>query len=689
MFQADHRERMSFMKRLCLYLAACLAVAAAAPVAAEDLAQAPRYGTWGFDLAARDAAIKPGDDFFGYAEGAAIDAMTIPPDRSRYGAFDQLRELSEARTRAIVEKVADDPRATGEQAKVGAFYRAFMDEKRVEALDHKPLAPELAAVREVKSRQALAELMGASSGTLGFSVFNPYINTDAKAPTRYAVYMTQGGLGLPDRDYYLQESFKEQKAKYEAFAAQILGMIGWADPDASAKAIVALETDIAAASWTKAEQRDDTKTYNPMTVDELAKASPGFDWRPFLKAAGLGEVTRVVVNENTAFPKIAKIFADTPLDTLKAWHAFHLTDNAAPYLSERFDQAHFEMYGKTLSGQPEQRPRWKRGVGLVGGQMGEAVGKIYVTRYFPPDSKAKMEILVAGLREAMKARISKLSWMTDETKAKALEKLAKFHVKIGYPDTWRDYSALTISDQDLYGDVGRAIAFEWRRQVRRLDQPVDKAEWQMTPQTVNAYYSQTENEIVFPAAILQPPFFDPDADMAVNYGAIGGVIGHEMTHGFDDQGRQSDGDGKLADWWTAEDAKQFQARADRLGAQYSAFEPIAGAHVNGQLTMGENIADLGGLLLGLYAYHASLDGKPAPVIDGLTGDERVFLGWAQVWRTKQRDDALRRQIVSDPHSPAKYRVNGVVRNIDAWYAAFGVKPGDALYLDPSQRVRIW
>ena len=691
MLQADRRERMFFMKRLSFYLAACLAVTAAAPVAfaADDLAQAPRYGSWGVDLAARDAAIKPGDDFFGYAEGAAVDAMTIPADRSRYGAFDKLHELSEARTRAIVDKVAADPNATGEEAKVGAFYRAFMDEKRVEALDDKPLAGDLGAVRKAKSRKALAELMGASSETLGYSIFNPYINTDAKAPTRYAVYLTQGGLGLPDRDYYLKPDFKAQKDKYEAYAAKVLGMIGWADPEGSAKAIVALETAIAEASWTKAEQRNDVKTYNPMTIDQLVKAAPDFPWRPFLKAGELGKVTRVVVNENTAFPRIAKIVADTPLDVLKAWYAFHLADNASPYLSGRFDQAHFEMFGKTLSGQPEQRPRWKRGVELVSSQMGEAVGKIYVAEYFPPDSKAKMEALVAGLREAMKARLSKVSWMSDETKAKALEKLAKFHVKIGYPVKWRDYSALTISDQDLYGDVGRAIAFEWRRQVNRLDQPVDKDEWGMTPQTVNAYYSQTENEIVFPAAILQPPFFDPDADMAVNYGGIGGVIGHEMTHGFDDEGRQSDGDGKLTDWWTPDDAKQFQARADRLGAQYSAFEPLAGAHVNGQLTMGENIADLGGLLLGLDAYHASLGGKPAPTIDGLTGDERVFLGWAQVWRTKQRDDSLRRQLVSDPHSPAKYRVDGVVRNIDAWYAAFGVKPGDALYLDPSQRVRIW
>jgi putative endopeptidase len=469
----------------------------------------------------------------------------------------------------------------------------------------------------------------------------------------------------------------------------MLGLAGWPEPEANAKAIVAMEDEIAQVSWAKSDQRDDNKTYNPMTIAELAKSAPGFDWRVYMAAAELPGVDRIIFDENTAAPKIAAIFAKTPVPVLQAWLAFNVVDNAAPQLSKRFADAQFEFRDKTLTGQPEQRPRWKRAVTLVNALMGEAVGRLYVETYFPPESKAKMEQLVANLRAAMAARIQKVDWMSPETKTQALAKLAKFNVKIGYPVKWRDYSSLQVSPGDLYGDVLRAAAFEWRRQVHRLNQPVDKTEWGMTPQTVNAYYSQTHNEIVFPAAILQPPFFDPNADMAVNYGAIGSVIGHEMTHGFDDEGRKSDGDGALRDWWTAADSAKFDAKAKAFGAEYAAFDVLPNAHINPELTMGENIADLGGLNLALDAYHASLGGKPAPVIDGLSGDQRLFLAAAQLWRSKTRDDRMRQRLVSDPHSPEAARATVPERNIDAWYDAFGVKAGDKLYLPPDQRVKIW
>ena len=469
----------------------------------------------------------------------------------------------------------------------------------------------------------------------------------------------------------------------------MLRLAGWADPDANAAAVVALETRIAEASWSKVEERDPVASYNPMSRADLVTLAPGFPWKPLFEQADLNSLGTVVVGEKTAFPKIAAIFADTPVATLQAWQAFTVTDAAAPYLSHRFSDAHFEFHNKALSGQAEQKPRWKRAVSLLDRDMGEAVGRVYVTRYFTPEAKAKMEALIGDLKVSLAARLQRLQWMSPETKAKALEKLSLLTVKVGYPVKWRDYSALRVSPDDLFGDVERAEAFEWNREVTRLNDPVDRTEWDMTPQTVNAYYNPLQNEIVFPAAILQPPFFDEHADMAVNFGGVGGVIGHEMTHGFDDEGRQFDGHGVLTDWWTAEDASKFKVQTTRLGGQYSAFEPVPGAHVNGDLTMGENIADLGGLLTALDAYHLSLKGRPAPVLDGLTGDQRVFLGWAQVWRSLAKEDDERKRLVSDPHSPPVDRVNGVVHNIDAWYAAFSVKPGDALYLPPEQRVRIW
>jgi putative endopeptidase len=679
------------MKTLLGACGAALALGLASICFADDPHISPHFGSWGFDLAGRDTSVAPGNNFYDYANGGYVRNLQIPPDRARFGNFDALQALSEDRTHALLDKAAGDssPEPGSEEAKFGAFYRAFMDERRVEALGAKPLAPELAEIRAADSREAIAAIMGKGGRSYFGSFFDVDTGVDAKDPEHYAVYVGQSGLGLPDRDYYLEPSFTAQKAKYQAYVAQMLHLADWPDADAQAQAIVDTETQIAKVSWSITQDRDPTKTYNPMTTEELAKAAPGFDWAEFLRGADLGSTRRVVVAENTALPEIAKIFAATPVKTLQAWEAFNVADSAAPFLSHDFADARFDFRGKTLSGQLEQRPRWKRAVAAVNGAMGEAIGKLYVAAYFPAESKAKMEALVGNIRTALRARIQRTAWMSDATKARALQKLSMLGVKIGYPSKWRDYSVLQISDADLYGDVERASAFEWRRKIKRLDQPVDKTEWGITPQTVNAYYSPTRNEIVFPAAILQPPFFDPTADMAVNYGGIGAVIGHEMTHGFDDQGRHYDGAGALADWWTADDDTKFVAQTKILGAQFSAFEPIPGSHVKGDQTMGENIADLGGILLALDAYHTSLNGRPAPVIGGLTGDQRLFLGFAQIWRTAIRPDELRREMVSDVHSPAVDRVDGSLRNVDAWYDAWNVKPGDAFYLAPDQRVRIW
>lgn len=676
---------------LCAAAAGALLTASSAgaqTLSAADLAS-PKFGTWGVDLSGRATTVKPGDDFFRFANGTYLDKLVIPSDRSSYGNFIALRDLSERRVAALVQELAARPGGDPEAVKIGAFYRSFMDEATVERLGPKPMGDDLNAIHQAADKAALAGVMGLAPKSFQNAIFSLYIYADEKEPDRYGVYLGQAGLGLPDRDYYLQPQFAEQKAKYELYVAQMLGLAGWPNAEAAAKAVVAFETRIAEASWSRAEQRNRDKTYNAMTVAELEAQAPGFAWRDFLRAADLGTRAQLIVAENTAIPKIAAIYAETPLETLKAWLAFGVADNAAPYLSKAFTDARFEFRNKVLSGQPEQRERWKRAVTALEMGMGEAVGRLYVARYFPPEAKAKMDALVADLKTAMGHRIDAVDWMSPETKAQARDKLAKFTVKIGFPTKWRDYSALTVRADDLYGNVERAVAESWRRDVVRLDEPVDRTEWGMTPQTVNAYYSSTMNEIVFPAAILQPPFFDPDADPAVNYGAIGAVIGHEITHGFDDEGRKSDGDGKLREWWQAGDADRFEQRAERLGAQYAAYEPLPGAKLNGELTMGENVGDLGGVLLALDAYRTSLGGRPAPVIDGLTGEQRLFMGYAQVWRYKYRDAYLRQMVVSDPHSPAEFRVNGVVRNVDAWYDAFGVQPGDKMYLPPEQRVRIW
>jgi putative endopeptidase len=663
----------------------------------------PQYGSWGFDSAGADMAKKPGDDFFRYASGAWLDRVQIPADKPAYSLRLAMTDATEQRMHDLIEEAAKkaEPKPTTTEGKVGAFYKSFMDAARIEKAGASALKEKLAEVQAAKTREALAALMGRQNADFHGGIFGVFIDVDLKDPKRYAVYLGQQGLGLPDRDYYLKPDFAAQKGKYQAYVAQLLGLLSWPEADKRAAEIVSFETKIAEASWTKTQQRDPIATYNPVSIAELEALAPNFAWRAFLAQAGLDKIERVIVAEKSAFPKIASIEAETPMETLQAWQAFNIADHAAPYLSKGFGDALFEMRNKTLSGQKEQQVRWKRGVHAVSGgdygagdrydrfgNLGWAVGQLYSAKYFPPAAKAKIEELVANLKVAMHARIQGLDWMGEATKVEALKKLDTYNIKVGYPDKDRDYSKVEIRADDIVGNVCRAASADWAFYVQRLPGPVDMADWGMTPQTNDAYNGSLR-DIVFPAGILQPPMFDANADPAINYGAIGAVIGHELTHGFDDQGRKFDADGKLHDWWTAEDAKTFEARAAVLGAQYSKFEPLPGAKVNGELTMGENIADLGGLTIALDAYRASLKGKAAPVIDGLTGDQRVFLGWAQAWRGKLRDDAIRKQVVSDPHSPRQYRVNGVVRNIDAWYDAFGVKSGEKLFVDPKERVRIW
>jgi putative endopeptidase len=653
--------------------------------------EAPRYGTWGFDLNGRDTSVRPGDSFMRYANGAALDRMQIPSDRTSYGSFALLRELSDNRVKAMIEGlVARTDLAPGsDERKIADAYRAYMDEDRIEALDAQPLRPYLAAIRAADTHDAMAVYMGQTQGRVGGSIFGTGITIDQKHPDRYVVSTGQSGLGLPNRDYYLEARWAEKKALYITYVGRMLAMAGWERPFTTAAEVVEFETRIAEAHWTPIQNRNRDETYNEYTIDQLAREARGFPWQAYYDAVGVGDVPRLIVRQDTAMPRIAAIYRATPIETIQAWQAFHSIDDAASRLSRRFSDAQWEFRSRDLQGQPMQRSREKRGISFAEGLLGEAVGRQYVAEYFPAESKAKMEELVANLRIALGNRIRNYSWMSDATRAAAQEKLGKFTVKIGYPNKWRDYSALEIRPNDLFGNGERAGLFQWQYQLNRLNDPVDKDEWGMTPQTVNAYYNSANNEIVFPAAILQPPFFDPDGDAAVNYGGIGGVIGHEIGHGFDDQGSKSDGDGVLRNWWTPEDKANFEALTARLGAQYDTFEPIPGFPVQGGLTMGENIGDAAGVAVGLEAYHLSLNGQPAPVLDGITGDQRFFYGWAQVWQSKYREDALKQQIATDPHSPAEFRVIGPVRNSDAWYDAFDVRPGDKYYLAPEDRVRIW
>lgn len=670
-----------------LVLAANLAHAQTTPPA--PAAGEAEIGGFGFDISGMDTSVRPGHDFNRFASGHYLTSHAIPADKTSYGVFDALYDRSQENLRALIEESAANPTASADAGRIGAFYGSFMDEATVERLGATPLAADLAAVRAADTREKMAALMGHSQGGFGASIFGVQVFEDLRTPDRNSAYVFQSGLGLPDRDYYLEDNFAPQRAAYQAYVAQLLTLAGWPGAEQAAADVLAFETALARHHWTQVESRQIDRMYNPATVSELSAAAPGFDWQAWATAAGVASAPTLIAANNTAFPGMAQVYGETPVATLQSWQAFHTIDQAAPYLSSAFVSAHFDFHGKTLNGQPENRPRWKRGVQLVDGSLGEVLGREYVARHFPAESKTQMEALVTNLRRAMTARIEQLDWMGPETRQQALYKMSRFGVKIGYPEQWRSYDGLRLDAGDLYGNVERSTAFEWAYNLEKLSKPVDPLEWGMTPQTVNAYYNPPRNEIVFPAAILQAPFFDPHADPAVNYGGIGAVIGHEITHGFDDQGRKVDGDGVLRDWWTAEDAARFEERARVLGAQYSALSPFEGVNVNGDLTMGENIADLGGLLMALDAYRMSLNGQPAPVINGLTGEQRVFLGWAQVWRENIRDEALRQQVTVDPHAPAQYRAAVPPRNIDAWYAAFGVQPGDEQYLAPEARARIW
>jgi putative endopeptidase len=683
---------VKLLTTLTLSLLTAYAGAADQPVPAK-----PAAPTSGIDTQYIDPVVRAQDDFFTYLNGKWLKTAEIPADRASWGTFFQLREASQARLRELIEADRKNTSAKpgSDARKIGDLYASFMDDRRLDTLGYKPLAAELQRIRTLKDRKGVPSLVAHLSRIGVATPYNVTIGQDAKASTRYATYVRQGGLGLPDRDYYLNADdakLAATKAAYERHVARMLALAGTA-PDAAASnaaAIVAFETALARAQWTKVELRDPNKNYNKMDVAALTALSPGYDWKAALAEAGVASRSdHVIVGQPSYLQALDGILADTPLDTVKAYFQWQLLRAYAPYLSAAFVGADFDFYGKTLTGTAENRPRWKRAVATVEDALGEAVGREYVAANFPPERKARMEALVNNLLAAYRQSIDGLDWMGPETKKEAQAKLAKFTPKIGYPAKWRDYARLTIRPDDLVGNVMRANSFEYQRNVDKLGKPIDREEWGMTPQTVNAYYNSRMNEIVFPAAILQPPFFDMDADDAVNYGAIGAVIGHEIGHGFDDKGSQSDGDGNLRNWWTAEDQARFKARTDMLVQQYEAFSPLPGYHVNGALTLGENIGDNAGLAIAYKAYKISLHGQPAPVIDGLTGDQRFFLGFGQVWRVKMREAAQIVQIKTDPHSPGQFRANGTLRNQGAFYEAFGVKPGDKMYLAPEQRVTIW
>jgi len=661
----------------------------ATPARAAAALPRPAIGDFGVDLAAGDHRVRPGDDFFAYANGAWCESFVIPADHSSYGPFNALEERSSERVRTLIERAAAAHAAGGTpEQQIGDYYASFMDGEAIEANGLAPAEPDLKRIAAATSREALARLFALP----GFaSLFDVDLPADFSNPDRYAVVISESSLGLPDRDYYLKDDaqLRALRTKYLAYITEILTLGGSAHASAQARDILAFETAAARVQWPIEKRRDVEASYNPRTRQQLLAYAPGFPWAAFLEAAQLGSRQDLVLAELTAVRDLAQLFGRTPVATLQAWLSFQYLSGHAAYLPRRLDAAHFAFYGGTLRGQPEQRERWKRAVDEVNAALGEPVGRLYVAQYFPPESKARMLALVGDLLAALNERIDELDWMTTETRSRAHEKLATFTLKIGYPDEWKDYSALVIRRDDLLGNVRRAAEWHWNYQVARLDKPVDRAEWQMNPQDINAYYNPSNNEIVFPAAILQPPFFDPSADAAVNFGAIGAVIGHEIGHGFDDQGRKFGPDGRLEDWWTPQDAQVFNARTARLIHEYSAFEALPGLKVNGANTVGENIGDLGGLNMAYEAYRLSLHGASAPVIGGLTGAQRFFLAYAQVWRSKYRDGALRELVLSDVHSPDRFRVNGPLPNIDSWYGAFNVQPGDKLYIKPEERVRIW
>lgn len=677
-------------------LVACgMAAICTAPVVAGS---EPVYPPFGLDLTAADTSTAPGDDFFQFANGTYLERIVIPPDEVMASRRNEMTARTEARLRDLLEEAAGRAplSATDPEGQVGAYYAAFLNEKVIEGLGANAIASELTRIKAATGRSELAALMGESNSGFFPSIFRVGIDIDPRDSGRYAVSLGQSGLGLPDRDYYLLPRFAKQRAAYEHYAMTLLDLTGWPDPSASAPEVVAFEARIAAVSWDGTKLRDRNAQDNPMTPASLSKLAPRFDWDRFLSGAGLSEKTSIIVRQKDAVPEIAALFADTPTETIKAWMAFRVADSAAPYLSQAFTAARFEMRGRTLAGQTAERSRWRRGLEVVAAgdcfrciaTLKWPVGQLYVARHFPPATKARITALAQKVKAAFRVRLERLDWMSPETKLEAIRKLDKYVIKVGYPDRWRDYSAVVIRRDDLIGNARAIMAADWRFLVERSNGAVDRDDWSLAPQMNNAYNGSL-GDIVFPAAILQAPLFDANADQALNYGAIGAVIGHELTHGFDDAGRNVDWQGVLRNWWTAADAVTFETRVARLGAQYAEYEPVPGTYIRPGLTMGENLADLGGLSIALDAYRASLGDKPDRILGGLTGEQRVFLGWAQAWAGKATADEILRLTTSDPHSYRKFRVNGVVRNIDAWYRAFSVKPGHELYLSPEERVRIW
>ena len=650
----------------------------------------------GIDTSFYDDTVRQQDDFYRHQNGKWLDTFEIPADKARYGSFNKIADDAEVQLRGIIEDAAKTPGGDANAQKIGDLYNSFMDEAKVEELGLKPLEADFAKIAALKDKKEIPALI-AYFNTIGVDVpYQPYVHQDAKDPTQYVVDLYQSGLGLPDRDYYLKADdakMKDALTKYQAHIEKMATIAGDKDAAKIAKDIVALETALAKVQWTKVENRDPVKTYNVKTLPELAKLAPGYDWSAWVKASGLdGKLKSVVVSQPTYLSGFSKVLASTPLPVWKEYFNWQLLRNAAPTLPKAYVDENFAFYGTTLRGIPENRPRWKRAVAAVENSIGEGVGKLYVDKYFPPENKARMEALVKNLLTAYSQSIDTLDWMGEETKKKAHEKLAKFTPKIGYPNKWRDYSSLEIKKDDLIGNLNRAAVFEYNRNVDKLGKPIDRDEWGMTPQTVNAYYNPEMNEIVFPAAILQPPFFNVKADDAVNYGGIGGVIGHEISHGFDDQGSQYDGDGKLLGtpgWFTAEDQANFKKKTAALVAQYATFEVVPGYKINGELTLGENIADNSGLAIAYKAYKLSLGGKPSETIDGMTGEQRLYAGWAQVWRGKSRDPEAIRLVKVDPHSPANARGLLPLKNQPGFYEAYGVKEGDKMFLAPDQRVIMW
>ena len=664
------------------------------PVKQEPAQPKPEIGTFGFDRPGMDISVQPGDSFFGYANGTWMKNTAIPADKPNYGMFTALADKSDERTKEII--LGASGAAGSEAQKIGDFYKSFMDEATIESKGLSPLQPVLDQIAAIKDTAGLMKMFATMERHTGPSPFGAGVAQDDKDPEHYIAVLGQSGLGLPDRDMFdaKNKQFAALRDGYKKYIAAMFTLAGIKDADKRAAAVYALEEKIALTHWTRVQNRDPQKTYNKMTMAELQKLAPSVDWKVWLAEVGFAGEKAINVNQPSAITGTAKLVKSEPLAVWKDYLTLHTLRDAAPFLPKAFVDTNFEMYGKTLSGTQQIKDRWKRGVDFTVGSMGEAVGKLYVAKYFTPETKAAAEQLVKNLLVAMGQRLDALEWMSAETKAKAKEKLATYNPKIGYPNKWRDYSGLEIVAGDALGNADRAGVFEYNRNLAKLGKPVDRDEWGMTPMTVNAYYNPALNEIVFPAAILQPPFFDPNADAAVNYGGIGAVIGHEISHGFDDQGAQYDAKGALKNWWTKADETKFKAATKKLVEQYNGYCPFPAADgkpaqcVKGELTLGENIADLAGLTVAYQAYKLSLGGKDAPAIDGLTGDQRFYLGFAQVWRRKHRDQDLANRLVTDPHSPAEYRT-ATVRNLDTWYDAFQPKAEGKLFLAPDKRVRIW